>query len=226
MKPRILRLLATLPLLVACAGPRPPDWQADASGSLENFRKNYLAGKSRLAERDFAEARASIAGTGKLELAARAELFRCALATAALEFDACASLEPAMTEATAEDQAYGRFLIGSWGGLDAGALPSPYHSIVHARDEAGQNRSAQKIGDPLSRLVAAGVLLRLGRISPDSVAVAVDTASDEGFRRPLLAWLNVQARLAQASGDTARLETVRKRIDLVYRSLPRETGSE
>jgi hypothetical protein len=45
--------------------------------------------------------------------------------------------------------------------------------------------------------------------------VAVDTASDRGWRRPLLAWMEVQKSRAQAVGDTAAVNQVQRRIDLV-----------
>ena len=45
------------------------------------------------------------------------------------------------------------------------------------------------IQDPLSQLVAAGVLFRSGRATPGVIATAVNTASERGWRRPLLAWL-------------------------------------
>jgi hypothetical protein len=57
-------------------------------------------------------------------------------------------------------------------------------------------------------------------LSPQGLSAAVDTASAQGYRRPLLAYLNVQARLAESSGDSEALQSIRKRIDLVARSLP------
>ncbi len=78
----------------------------------------------------------------------------------------------------------------------------------------------QRIADPVSRLVAAGALFRLAQLSPDGLGTAVETASAQGYRRPLLAYLNVQAKRVEAAGDSATLEAIRKRIDLVYQSLP------
>jgi len=71
------------------------------------------------------------------------------------------------------------------------------------------------IDDPLARLIAAGVLLRQGRASPAVVAQAVDTASQQGWRRPLLAWLGVQQRLAQQAGRPEDAARLRRRMDLV-----------
>ena len=71
------------------------------------------------------------------------------------------------------------------------------------------------MADPLSKLVAAGVLLQSGRASPEVVARAVDIASAQGWRRPLLAWLTLQLRQAESAGDDAAAARIRRRLDLV-----------
>ena len=75
--------------------------------------------------------------------------------------------------------------------------------------------AVQAIADPLSRLVASGVLLRAGRATPQLLADAVETASAQGWRRPLLAWLGVQAMRAEQAGDSAEAQRIKRRIDLV-----------
>ena len=67
----------------------------------------------------------------------------------------------------------------------------------------------------MSTLVAAGVMLQRGTLSPAVLAVAVDTASAQGWRRPLLAWLGLQLKAAEAAGDAAEAERLRRRIALV-----------
>jgi hypothetical protein len=71
------------------------------------------------------------------------------------------------------------------------------------------------VADPLARLVAAGVLVRRGATNRAAIEVAVDTASDQGWRRPLLAWLTLQRTLAEQAGDTAAADRLRRRIELV-----------
>jgi hypothetical protein len=53
----------------------------------------------------------------------------------------------------------------------------------------------------MSQLVAAGLRLRAGSITPQDVAAAIEVASAQGWRRPLLAWLAVQAG-AQRKAET------------------------
>ncbi|MDL1863285.1 hypothetical protein FBR04_19980 [Betaproteobacteria bacterium PRO7] len=71
------------------------------------------------------------------------------------------------------------------------------------------------IEDPLARLVAAGVVFRANRATPATIALAIETASAQGWRRPLLAWLNVQLLRAEKAGDRAEAERLRRRIGLV-----------
>jgi hypothetical protein len=69
--------------------------------------------------------------------------------------------------------------------------------------------------DSLARLVAAGVVMRSGRAAPEVLQVAVDTASQQGWRRPLAAWLGAQLRLAEQAGATVEAERLRRRLALV-----------
>ena len=208
-------------LLSACAGGQmPPEWQSQSHAALERFRQHYLDGNSRPAQRSFAQAKAAVASTGRPELVARVELFRCALGMAALDVDACMGFESVKSDATAEDRVYGEFVSGHLREQDARRLPSQYRGVATARDDAARNRALQQIEDPVSRLVAAGALFRLAQLSPEGLSAAIDTASAQGYRRALLAYLNVQAKRAESSGDTDALESIRKRIDLVYQSMP------
>jgi len=217
---RGLMILGFAVVLGGCSTKQPLPWQAGAHDALQRYTQNYLQGETRLAARDLAEARAHVGATGRFDLVARTELIRCALGVAALDFEACEEFEPLRQSAAVEDRAYADFLSGDWQSLDAGALPERYRALARSRDAGAQNRAAMAIEDPLSRLVASGALFRGARLAPEGVTAAVETASSQGFRRPLLAYLEVQATLAQQGGDAAALEHIRRRIELVYRSLP------
>lgn len=206
-------LIAALLLLAACAGtPVPPDWQTNAQSSLENFSDAYFAGNARLAAQEFARARAEIAATGRPDLLARAELVRCAARVASLEFEACAGFEALAADAGGEERAYAAFLAGRWQGLDASLLPAQHRALLAGAADAG---ALEAIEEPMSRLVAAGVLFRMNRLTPAGMAAATQTASDNGWRRPLLAWLGVQAARADAAGDAAEAARIRRRIEIV-----------
>jgi len=206
--------VAGVALLGACAsGPPPPRWQLDAHGALGNYQSAYLRGEVRIAAQEFARARSELASTGSVELVARAELTRCALQVASLEFDDCPGFQPLAQDAGAAARAYAAYLVGRWEGIDASLLPAQHRAVLSVSSGTGGALAA--IEDPASKLVAAGALFRVGRIAPADIAAAVDAASENGWRRPLLAWLGVQEKRAQAAGDVEAAAAIRRRIELV-----------
>lgn len=211
--------LVTLSFLAACAGsPPPPDWQMNAADLLERYQQRWLEGDGRTAELNFAKARSELARTGRLDLAARAELIRCATRLAGLDLAPCTAYQA--EDAGPDEATYARFLSGDWQGLDAVRLPAHYADLVRARDAAGRNRAAQAIADPAARLIASALLLMSGEIAPETIGLASRTASEQGWRRPLLAWLQVAAQRAEAAGDNAALARLKRQIELVAGSRP------
>jgi len=57
--------------------------------------------------------------------------------------------------------------------------------------------------------------MRSGRIDPAAISGAIETASAQGWRRPLLAWLGVQAKRAEDAGDVETAARIRRRIALI-----------
>ena len=215
---RLLASLAAAAVLGACAsGPATPQWRLDARSALADFETAYLRGDSRVAAQAFARARSGLASTGDAELVARAELTRCALQVASLEFDDCPGFGPLAQDAGPAARTYADYLAGRWQGIDASLLPAQHRPMLAGGGDAG----VAAIDDPVSRLVAAGALFRAGRMGPAGIAAAVDTAAANGWRRPLLAWLGVQAQRAQAVGDATAAATIRRRIELVLEAPPK-----
>lgn len=211
---RSMCLVLAAALSAACSHSTVPEWEERAHEGFEQYQRSYFAG-DRTADRDFRKAADALATTGKPELRARGELIGCALATAALDFERCNAWQSLQADADQADRAYGALLSGRFSGLDAKALPAQYGALAKATDAVARNDALKRIEDPLSRLIGAGAVFRAGDLSPEGVALAVDTASEQGWRRPLLAWLGAQAGLAEAAGDAAALARIRKRIDVV-----------
>lgn len=208
---RFLSSLLALMLFVGCASKPPqPDWQMNAHGALERYVKAYMSGNARVEAAEFERARSELASTGDAGLVARAELTRCALRIATLVMDACEGFEKLRVDAPATERAYGDFLAGRLVAVDAVLLPPQYRALAVAPDAAALNA----IADPLSRLIAAGVLFRAGRADPQVLSVASDTAAKEGWRRALLVWLGVQAHRAEQAGATEEAARIRRRIAL------------
>ena len=200
----------TVLLLAACGTkPQAPDWQVDAHGTLQRYEQAYLSGETRAADAEFARARRDLSATGQASMVARAELTRCALQVASLVLEGCPGFEPLRADAGPTERAYADYLQAS--PVDAALLPAQHRSAVTGQGSAA---ALAQIADPLSRLVAAGVVFRAGRADPQVLQVAVDTASAQGWRRPLLAWLGAQLKLAEQRGAADEAERLRRRIAL------------
>ena len=208
--------------LVGCSSQPPvPDWQINAYDSAQKAVEAYLSGNSRVEKLEFARARAEIARTAQPALLARLELLRCAAQVASLEMLACAPFEALRQDAAAPELAYARYLAGQLQAGDVALLPAAQQGVAAAllAGDAQRAGAAQaKVSDPLPRLVAAGVLLRAGQASPPVVAAALEDASHQGWRRPLLAWLGLQTARAKAAGDTTEAARLRRRMALVEQS--------
>ncbi len=205
-------VLLSLALAACSSGPPTPAWQMSARSSLDAAAVAWLEGRDAVEAAEFTRARAAVARTGQLDLIARTELHRCALRVATLVFAPCAGFDALATDATPEDAAYARYLANRLQPGDAERLPPAHRAALTATDPAAALRGVE---DPVTRLVAAGAALQRAQASPALVQLAVDTASVQGWPRPLLAWLLVQQRTAQAAGDTATAERLQRRIDAV-----------
>ena len=183
-------------VLAACSStPPPPDWQMNAKSASERSVAAYLTGNARIDAAELARARAEVARTGRADLLARVELTHCAAQVASLVFEPCSAFEPLRADATEVERAYADRLAG--------------------RSATAEPTALQGIDDPLARLVAAGVLFQTNRADARVIQTAIDTASAQGWRRPLLAWLNVQLKRAEAAGANDDAQQLRRRITIV-----------
>jgi hypothetical protein len=201
---------AIVALLAACTSKPPvPDWQGQAHSALQSAVAAYLAGDTRVAETDMARARREIARTGQPALLARAELVWCAAHVASLDLAGCPAYAALAVDAAPTERAYAAYLYGKVSAQDVALLPAQHQGVASGRTEAAT------LQDPLARLIATSVRLQRQAWTPADVTTAVQTASDQGWRRPLLAWLHVELRAAQAAQDADQIQRLQRRIQLV-----------
>src|SRR5690349_6544373 len=105
------RVAVAAAVALATCSATPPDWKLNAAQSMGQYQHFYLAGDAR-ADAEFAFARRELASTGREDVVARAELLRCALRTASLEFDDCPGFLALKGGARADEIAYAEFLAG------------------------------------------------------------------------------------------------------------------
>jgi hypothetical protein len=207
-----LPLVALALLLAACGSkPRQPDWLLNADSAQDRFERAYLQGRDREAAAEFGRFRTAVSSTAHPDLVARAELTRCAVQVASLDFSPCTGFEPLRRDASDQERAYADFLAGRIAPEQAKALPEEYRGIAEGKGGAG---ALKGVKNPLSRVIAAAVLLRMERADPEVLKMATDTASGQGWRRAVLAWLGAQAMWAEKAGATEEAARLRRRMEL------------
>lgn len=206
---------AALLVLAACSHtPPPPDWQLNARGSAERAVDAWLSGNTRVAEAEWRLAERETRRTADPTTLARLALLRCAAQVASLQIGPCEAFVPFAADAAEAERAYDRYLRAQASPADAPLLPPAQRPLV-ALDAAALSARLLQVADPLSRLVAAGVAFQRGQASPALVAQAVDTASAQGWTRPLMAWLMVQRDLARQAGQADEVARIERRLALL-----------
>ena len=208
---RIVAGAAVALLVGACSStPPPPDWQSNSKLAIERAVAAHLNGDARIEALELERARREVARTGRFDLAARIELMHCAARIASLAFEPCTGFEAIREQSGAAERAYADYLEGrSIAPQDITLLPAAQQI------GAGSASSLKDIADPFARLVAIGVRFRTDRADPAAIDLAIDTASAQGWAVPLVTWLGVQLKRAEAAGADDEARRLRRRIDLI-----------
>ncbi len=220
----VLMILAVT-ILAGCGGARVPDWTTDGYNNLEAFKERYLAGRSGPAEANWRHAVEAIRMSGDLEVLGRAYLTRYAVLTACLEtFDDAPYREIEALRPMPENRAFHRFLTGELSAVDDRSLPDPYRGMLKALRDGNREAVAGEAGrikDPLSRLIAVGVAVRMGYGDHEPLLkTGLAEASRNGWKRAVLACLERLRTLYEKRGDTAEAEKTGKTLEILKRELP------
>ena len=210
--------------LFGCAQNPVPQWQGASAQASTRGVQAYLVGMTPVARLEFERARSALSSTANLEAVANLELLQCAVRAASLESVYCA---PSI-DASAMSQAqlvYRDYLNGQLPSDQQRALlPNAQQQVALAIGSGGNVagvvadlvQAAQQPGTQLlSALLACGIAQQHKRASLEVAMQAVDMASAQGWRKPLLAWLRVQATLADEAGHQQLAQQSRQRIALL-----------
>jgi len=213
----LLALTAALLLAGCFGGPPPgPEWRLRAADASQRYYHAMLAGDRQRAASNLARALEAASRSDDLTVLARVHLGRAAMHLALLrDPDLARSDELLELAGDPALHAYRRFLAGQPGARDADRLP-PGLGLPARRLRADKPRAlaeaVQAIGEPRRRLVAAAVAHRRYPRKRAFTDIAVDAASQEGWRAVLLAWLPVQAEAAERAGESAEAAAIRDRL--------------
>ncbi|MDA8125375.1 MAG: hypothetical protein M0009_09330 [Deltaproteobacteria bacterium] len=207
-------------LWIGGCGKPAPAWFAAGHQQLESFKTDYLTGaEPRLVELRFPRVLRELKKSGDLDLIQKAWLTKMALQVAALEkakADDYLAAEAAL--AVPENRQFYLFLTGEPAQVEAALVPKAYRPFLAALQSRNADAAVRKIADiedPLSRLIAAGVLIRHLPPSEALLQTAVETASQNGWKRVLLAWLKESKTFHEKRGETAQAEAIGRRLNLI-----------
>ena len=224
MKPHLFSLLrarrigwmgcAVLALHGCSSAPPAPSWQVEAKDSMDRALSAYLEGNTTVQRAEMHHVRAALARTGRPQALAQAELLLCAAQTAALDFAPCSEFDALQPDASDAQRSYAAYLAG------ASLTPAQIEHLPQAQrpiaQRGPQDASALPADmEPLALLVAAGNLMHRAQCPSAVVDQAIETASAQGWRRPLMAWIGVKRQLEHRAGHTEAVERLDRRLKLL-----------
>jgi alkylhydroperoxidase/carboxymuconolactone decarboxylase family protein YurZ len=207
-------------LLVGCGSSKPvPDWTDASFNQLDNYKKSYLSGKERIAEAYFNKAVDEIKSSGDLEILARAYLTKYAVHVAVLEaFDDREYMKIDAVEPILQNKNFYSFLKGAFDNVDEKLLPQQYAGFLRAFQSGKKDDVAHEISkmdNPLSKLIALGLLVQKNKNDETDLKLAIDIASHNGWKKALLAYLFKLQSFYKTNNKPDKAAHVAERIKLI-----------
>lgn len=217
MKKYILLIISLL--FLGCTSKPIPDWLNTSYNQLENYKKSYLSGKEKIAAIQFKDAINEIKKSGDMEILSRAYLIRMALQVTALEdMDEEEYLKIDALQPSLPNRSFYAFLKGEINQVGDSLLPLQYSGFCRALRQSTGTESLQeieKIEDPLSQLIALGIMVRLHQDNENVLKKAIDAASAQGWKKPLLAYLERLQSYYEGKKETNKALAVKQRLKLI-----------
>ena len=217
---RIICLMMFSILLFGCGSSKPvPDWTDASFNQLDNYKKSYLSGKELIAEAYFNKAVDEIKSSGDLDILARAYLTKYACQVAVLEaFDDREYLKIEAVEPVLQNKNFHGFLKGAFDNVDEKLLPQQYEGFLRAFKSGKKEdvaREISKMDNPLSKLIAVGLLVKKNKVEEIDLKLAIDIASQNGWKKPLLAYLGKLQSFYKTNNEPDKAAHVEERIQLI-----------
>jgi alkylhydroperoxidase/carboxymuconolactone decarboxylase family protein YurZ len=217
---KIICLMMFSFLLVGCGSSKPvPEWTDASFNQLDNYKKSYLSGKERIAEAYFDKAVDEIKSSGDLDILARAYLTKYAVQVAVLEaFDEGEYLRIEAVEPVLQNKNFYGFLKGAFDNVDENQLPQQYEGFLRAFKSGKKEtiaREISKMDNSLSKLIAIGLLVKKNKDDEIDLKLAIDIASQNGWKKALLAYLGKLQSFYEANKEPDKAAHVEERIKLI-----------
>ena len=216
---RKLLFIVILVLICACGSKQIPEWKNTSSRQLESYKYYFSTDKEGTSEPHFVKAKKAIARSNDLNLLGTVYLTRYALHVSIVDnFDDADFLRINKLQPNAKNFSYYNFIKGNFHAADYNLLPAHYSRLLKPaqdKDLAAAVREINSIDDPLSRLVACGVWVKYLPYDDNILQIAINTAADNGWGRPLFAYLTRLQQYYLDHHETAKAESIKERLELL-----------
>jgi hypothetical protein len=207
-------------LLAGCGTTKPAaSWLSAGYNQLDNYKKHYLSGQDKIAAIEFNDALKEIKKSGDLEILARSYLIRMALQTATLQDLAGAEyLKIEAVQPSPANRNFYAFLQGEIAQVDGKLLPVQYSGFVATLRQPREGeclRAIEQMDDPVSRLIAVGILVRLGQENEAVLQSAIATASAAGWKKALLAYMARLKAYYEGKQERSKALAIEQRMNLM-----------
>jgi hypothetical protein len=206
-------------LICSCGTNQVPEWKDASARQLENYKYSFLTDKESSTEPHFLKAKKAIARSNDLDLLGTAYLTNFAMHVSILEdFDDTDFLQINKLQPNAKNFAYYNFIKGNFQAADFSLLPSHYGKLLKPaqdKDLAAALKEISLMDDPVSRLVACGVWIKHLPFDDNFLMIAINTSAENGWSRPLFAYLNKLKQYYLDHNETAKAASIKERLELL-----------
>ena len=216
---KYLLLFTFFVFLIGCASKPVPAWKSATFNQLEDYKYYYLIGNTQIAEMHFNKAVEEVKNSGDLEILEIAYLTKYAVQIAVLEnIDDSDYNRIEVLFLSLSNKNFHEFLKGNFTSVERNLLPEQYQRFY----KAFQNKKTVSVTDeildmedPLSRLVATGLVVRNNSHDERCLQNAIATASSNGWKKALLVYLQKLLAYYEISKDMEKTAIVQKKIELL-----------
>jgi hypothetical protein len=216
---RKLPFILILFLICACGSKQIPEWKDTSARQLENYKYYFLTDRESASEPHFVKAKKAIARSNDLNILGTAYLTKYALYVSIIEnFDDTDFLRINKLQPNAKNFSYYNFIKGNFHAADYNLLPAHYSKLLkpaQGKDLATAVKEISSIDDPLSRLVACGVWVKYLPYDDNILQIAINTAADNGWGKPLFAYLTKLQQYYLDHHETVKAEDIKGRLELL-----------
>ncbi|MGI6394332.1 MAG: hypothetical protein ACOX2F_06340 [bacterium] len=209
-----ITLLLLFTLIFSCSSQPAPAWQQESFINMNNFVSSFMEGNEKFAATYYKKFVEHLEMTTDPDEIIKAHLIKCSLDFSLMNYRTCSEASPYLSVLKNKENLVFFNFISSKGS----EVPPKYQNIKNSLNRCEPkktNKAIKKIKEPLSKLIAVSYAVRAGCYDEETIAVAVETASNEGWKKAALEYMTFGIEFFEKNGEYEKGKTFKKRIELL-----------